>query len=157
MDAFRGGVPGMVIQPRCNYRLFEPNTCRLNKDDFDVAVTIDAMDGRTVTVAGAGLTGLAENHFAEGWIQTGTEDQFEVRTILVSGAEASGQVVLMLNAPLSFAAVGAAATVYPGCDGRDTTCSGKFNNFVNWGGHRVPLRNLTLKALEISPGSGGKK
>ena len=45
----------------------------------------------------------------------------------------------------------------PGCDGRDSTCQSKFNNFPNWGGHRVPLKNLSLKALEIQSGAGGKK
>lgn len=33
----------------------------------------------------------------------------------------------------------------------------KFNNFANWGGHRIPLRNLTVKAMEIKTGTGGKK
>jgi hypothetical protein len=52
---------------------------------------------------------------------------------------------------------GVSAILFPGCDGRDVTCASKFGNFLNWGGHRVPLRNLTLNALNISAGTGGKK
>jgi hypothetical protein len=64
---------------------------------------------------------------------------------------------LTLNAPLSFAVATDTSTLYPGCDGTDGACILKFSNFANWGGHRVPLRNLALKAMEIKTGSGGKK
>lgn len=147
----------MLIQPRCNYRLFEPGTCGLSREPFAVNVTIDAIDGRTLTVAGAGLAGKGADHFAEGWIEVGSEEQLEVRTILQSGAEAGGKVTLTLNAPLALAEVGTGAVLFPGCDGRDVTCASKFDNFRSWGGHRVPLRNLTLNALNISAGTGGKK
>ena len=157
MDALRSGLPGMLIQPRCNYRLFEPGTCRLSREAFALNVTVDVLDGRTLPVAGAGLAGKGANHFAEGWIEVGSAEWLEVRTILQSGAEAGGKVELTLNAPLALAEVGASAILFPGCDGRDVTCASKFGNFANWGGHRVPLKNLSLKALEIQSGAGGKK
>lgn len=157
MDALRSGLPGMLIQPRCNYRLFEPATCRLSREAYAVGVTVDALDGRTLTVAGAGLAGKGANHFAEGWIEVRSEEQLEVRTILQSAAESGGKVDLTLNAPLALAEVEASAILFPGCDGRDVTCASKFGNFANWGGHRVPLKNLSLKAIEIQSGAGGKK
>jgi hypothetical protein len=157
MDALRSGLPGMLIQPRCNYRLFEPATCRLSREAYALEVTVDALDGRTLTVAGAGLAGKGANHFAEGWIEVGSGESLEVRTILQSAAESGGKVELTLNASLVLAEVGASAVLFPGCDGRDSTCASKFGNFSNWGGHRVPLKNLSLKAIEIQSGAGGKK
>jgi hypothetical protein len=157
MDALRSGLPGMLIQPRCNYRLFEPGTCGLDREAFAIGVTVDTLDGRTLTVVGSGLAGKGANHFAEGWVEVGSGDTLEVRTILQSGAESGGKVTLTLNAPLVLAEVGVSAILFPGCDGRDVTCASKFGNFLNWGGHRVPLRNLTLNALNISAGAGGKK
>ena len=82
---------------------------------------------------------------------------YEVRTILGSSAEAGGEITLTLNAPLSSAVANDACTLYPGCDGTDGACILKLFNFANWGGNRVPLRNLALKAMEIKTGSGGKK
>ncbi len=157
MDSMRGNVPAMMLQPRCNYRLYEPNTCRVDPDGHKVGVTLASADGREIVVSGAGLAGLAAHYFAEGWIQFGTGATYEVRTILGSTAEVGGEVTLTLNAPLSFAVVTDAGTLYPGCDGTDGACVLKFDNFANWGGHRVPLRNLALKAMEIKTGSGGKK
>jgi len=147
----------MLIQPRCNYRVFEPSTCRLSREIFALDVTVDALDGRTLAVAGASLAGKVANYFAEGWIEVGSGESLEVRTLLQSGAESGGKVELTLNAPLTLAEVGTAAVLFPGCDGRDSTCASKFGNFANWGGHRVPLKNLSLKALEIHSGAGGKK
>jgi hypothetical protein len=31
-DSSRGNVPSIMLQPRCNYRLYEPNTCRVDPD-----------------------------------------------------------------------------------------------------------------------------
>jgi hypothetical protein len=147
----------MMLQPRCNYRLYEPNTCRVDPDLHKLAVTLASASGREVIVTGAGLAGKPQYYFAEGWIQFGTGSTYEVRTILNSSAEDAGEVTLVLNAPLSFAAPNDAGTLYPGCDGTDGACQMKFSNFANWGGHRIPLRNLALKAMEIKAGTGGKK
>jgi Phage conserved hypothetical protein BR0599 len=157
MDSMRANVPGIMLQPRCNYRLYEPNTCRVDPDLHKFAVSLVSATGRNVVLSGAGLAGLPAHYFAEGWVQFGTGSTYEVRTILGSTAEAGGEVTLTLNAALSFAAATDAGTLYPGCDGTDGTCLLKFSNFANWGGHRIPLRNLALKAMEIKSGGGGKK
>jgi Phage conserved hypothetical protein BR0599 len=157
IDSMRGNVPPMMIQPRCNYRLYEPNTCRVDPDAHKLAVTLVSVADRQIAVSGAGLAGIAADYFAEGWIQFGSGSTYEVRTLLGSTAESGGEVTLTLNAALSYAAATDAGTLYPGCDGTDGTCLLKFSNFTNWGGHRVPLRNLALKAMEIKVGSGGKK
>jgi hypothetical protein len=157
MDSMRANVPCMMLQPRCNYRLYEPNTCRVNPDLHQIAVTLVSASRREAIVSGAGLTGKAAQYFSEGWVQFGTGATFEVRTVLGSTAEDSGEVTLILNAPLAYATAADVGLLYPGCDGTTGACALKFSNFANWGGHRIPLRNLALKAMEIKVGSGGKK
>jgi hypothetical protein len=157
MDSMRANVPGIMLQPRCNYRLYEPNTCRVDPDLHKVAVTLVSASGRAVIVSGAALAGMAQHYFAEGWVQFGSGATFEVRTIFASSAEDSGEITLTLNAPLAYASATDSGTLYPGCDGTDGACVLKFSNLVNWGGHRIPLRNLALKAMEIKAGTGGKK
>ena len=157
MDSMRANVPSMMLQPRCNYRLYEPNTCRVVPDLHKIPVTLVSASGREVIVSGAGLTGKAAQFFSEGWVQFGSGATFEVRTVLGSTAEDSGEVTLILNAGLAYAAAADAGILYPGCDGTTGACTLKFSNFANWGGHRIPLRNLALKAMEIKVGSGGKK
>ena len=157
MDSMRASVPAIMLQPRCNYRLYEPNTCRVDPDLHKVEVTLVSALGRDIVLSGAGLAGKAAHYFAEGWVQFGSGSTYEVRTLLGSTAEAGGEVSLVLNAPLTYAAATDAGILYPGCDGTDGACLLKFSNFANWGGHRIPLRNLALKAMEIKAGSGGKK
>jgi uncharacterized phage protein (TIGR02218 family) len=153
----RGTVPAFQFQRRCNYRVFEPNTCRVLRTAYEKPGTISAISDRTVTVTGAALAGIAANWFAEGWLETGTGTATERRTILASTAASGNAITLTLNAALRTAIVGQALTLFPGCDGTETACLAKFNNFTNFGGHRFALRNLTFKALETPAVGGGKK
>jgi uncharacterized phage protein (TIGR02218 family) len=137
--------------------VFEPSTCRLARVDFEQAVTLAVVDGRAVTVSGPGLTGVAANWFAEGWLEVGTGLAREVRLILTSTSESGGSVVLTLNAPLRFNATGTEAALVPGCDGRWNTCDQKYANTVNFGGHRFAMGNLAIKALDIPAAGGAKK
>lgn len=152
-----GKCPALLFSGRCNYRLGQADTCGVDLSTFQASVTIDSISGRDVTVSGVGLTGLAADWFALGWIETGADDETDRRTILTSTAESGGAVTLTLNAPLSWAEASDTATVTPGCDGRASVCTSKFSNFVNWGGHRFALRNLALQAVEVPAISGGKK
>ncbi len=155
--ASQTSVPAFLFGPRCPYRVFDPATCRLNRPDFEQAVTIQTMSERNVTVSGAGLAGAGFNRFAEGWIEVGTGLAREVRLILGSTVAAGNTLTLALNAPLRFNGVGATASVVPGCDGRWSTCDTKFANTPNFGGHRFALKNLAVKAIEVPASSGGKK
>jgi hypothetical protein len=80
-------VPAFLFGPRCPYRVFEPSTCRLARVEYEQAVTLSAVDGRLVTVSSPGLTGVAANWFAEGWLEVGTGLAREVRLVLTSGPE----------------------------------------------------------------------
>lgn len=150
-------VPAFLFGPRCLYRLFEPDTCRLDRTAHEQPVTLVSVSGRDVVVSGDGLPGRPVNHFAEGLLEAGAGLAREVRLVLTSSAVVGGALVLRLNAPLRFNAAGAPATLLPGCDGRWSTCDSKFANTPNFGGHRFALRNLALKAIEVATPSGGKK
>lgn len=157
LDLGGGNLPAMVFQPRCNYRLFEAGTCRVDRAAHEVAVTITTMNNRTLVVNGAGLSGAAVNHFAEGFIETGSGNTFERRTILASTVATGSTVTITLNAALYFAEETDAAVLLPGCDGLPDTCITKFNNFDNFGGHRAAFRNLAIKGLETPEIDAAKK
>ena len=145
------------IGPRCNYQTFDPATCKLNRADWQEAATIEAITGTTIRVTDL-TTDLADDYFSDGWLETGTGAQHEVRTILQDTRVDANTHDLVLNHALNHAAVLQAVTLLPGDDHRPETCAAKFSNFVNFGGHPfVPNANLTLQAIRASPSSGGKK
>ncbi|HNQ89010.1 MAG TPA: phage BR0599 family protein [Verrucomicrobiota bacterium] len=158
LDVFGGTVPHFFLQPRCNYRLFEANTCRASQAAFEKSAALaSAATTTTVQIMGSSLAGLPANWFAEGWIAVGTGAEFEQRTILASTAESESQITLTLNHRLFYAAVSDPCKVIPGCDGTPETCASKFSNFANFGGHRYALKNLTLKAMEVPNLDASKK
>lgn len=150
-------VPAFYFSARCQYRVFDPATCGLDRALWEKTATMSAVNARSVTVTGVSLYGVLANGFAEGWIEVGTGAQREVRLILANAQENAGAVTLTLNAPLRFNTAGATVTLIPGCDGRWVTCDSKFSNTANYGGHRFALRNLAIKALDIPQIHGGKK
>ena len=157
LDIGGGQTPAMIFQPRCNYRVFQPETCRLDRAEWEVPATIVDASNRTVTITGASLFGKPEDWFAEGFIETGVGNQFERRTILASTAASGENVTLTLNAAFYFAEAPDAVVVLPGCDGLPDTCITKFANFRNFGGHRAAFRNLTIKGLETPEIDAAKK
>lgn len=157
LDVTGSDVPGMMLQPRCNYRLFEPGTCRLDRTLYEEPVTITSINGRTVIITNASLAAREANWFAEGFIEVGSGSEFERRTILQSTEASGNNITITLNAPFSFAGNGDDATVLPGCDGLPNTCITRFSNFRNFGGFRAAFRNLTIKAIEIDEIDAAKK
>ncbi len=163
-------VPLMLIQPTCNYNIYDLPTCKLPRAQKETTAQITAIDNaanpptvtaRLLFASSAHLAEwTAENWFAAGWLETGSALNFEVRTIL-SSALVDGEtdiIQLTLNTFLVHAAVGNFIQLLPGCDGTAETCKTKFNNFVNFGGFvAVPTRNLALKGVNVSVAQGGKK
>lgn len=154
-DAIESKVPNFFIQRTCNYRVYDANTCRASQSSYQKSVSIVALSGRTATIQGAGLTGLAAGWFSEGWIETGTGLDRRVGFVTDSAAASGNQIVLTLSNPLSIE-IPASATAVPGCTGERSTCISKFNNLANFGGHETPRDNLTLAAIKVQT-KGGKK
>lgn len=155
-DGVESSFPNFPIQEVCPYKVYQPNTCRVDPADFEYSVTVDSISGAEVTVSGVDLTGADENLFDQGWIESGTGSDKEILLIIASTAEAGGSVTLTLTSePLNIIATDS-ATLTLGCNGQQSTCIERFNNLVNRGGSRTPLRNLAIEGLPISTGGGGK-
>ena len=107
--------------------------------------------------------------FAHGWVQIGTPGtaNWQRRWILSSTAPASGALTLTLHKAFDPPpADNDPVTLYPGCDLTRESCRaynastnprGKFDNYVNFGGHpEVPASNPSFVKILGAQG-GGKK
>jgi uncharacterized phage protein (TIGR02218 family) len=156
LDALTRQLPAMLIGPRCNYQLFEPNTCRVNPLAHENTVTLQSLNANQVVVSGT-FASQDDNYFALGHIITGTGAHLEVRDVLQSTYSA-GVHTLWLAAPLRHAVPAQAARLYPGCGKTPDVCRDKFANFVNYGGHpSVPVLSLNVRAMPPDTANGNKK
>lgn len=120
-------LPRNVFQPGCWNALYDVN-CSVVKSSKAVSGTVSA--GSTVRSINCSLAQAAD-YFTLGTIefQTGANAGV-VRTV---SAYAPGMVAISL--PLKAAPqAGDTFKAYPGCDGRQVTCSGKFNNLPRFRG-----------------------
>jgi hypothetical protein len=75
---------------------------------------------------------------------------------MASSAADGNAVTLTLSYPFHRAQTGNTARS-PRLRRKADTCTSKFANFVNWGGHRSVSRNITLKGMRTPDIGGGKK
>lgn len=158
-------LPKMLLQAECNWAVFEPGTCKLERWKFEARGTVVSVDdsGRlpalTVQLSSTAYqlpNWLTADWFAGGFIETGVGVGFKVRSVLGSVDAGGDQVTLTLNAPLPVD-VGAAVHLLPGCNGSPARCTA-LKNWLNFGGFvAIPERNLSLKALDATTAQGGKK
>lgn len=151
-------VPRFLIQSRCNYAVYDPNTCRLSRDAWLIAGTIAALDAAAATVDfdSAALAARPGDWLVGGTISTGPADAPEVRFVRAAVALTATQHRLTLSQPLVAAVVGAAAVGLPGCDKSISQCHSRFNNRLNFGGHHaVPINNPSIVAVPYAGGGGG--
>lgn len=165
-------IPRFYLQLACNHALFSPG-CGLNKDDwkFTASVLLVPSVAYPFAVALHSLAGPAatffDNWFAGGWIELGAGAAFQRRAILNSTTVTVGALTVWLNRPFDpLPAADDEVSLWPGCDLRAETCKaynagtnpeGKFDNYLNFGGHRfLPAANPSLVKLS-APVAGGKK
>ena len=160
----RRKVPVAMIKPSCNNQLMDRN-CRvaeylhkttaviqeLHLDEYPPTIVVK-LDSNTVVRR-------ATNYWAQGWIESRSGLNFEIRTILASTYTSfKTETTLTLNLPLLHAAVGQRLLLTPGCDGLAATCRIKFGNFINWSGFEfVPVQNPSLKSVDQDQSVGNKK
>ena len=168
-------VPRFRIQTGCNHTLFDVG-CGLSKAEWKFVAKVGDPGAPgypfefeltdVARVSGPAPT-FFEHWFAGGWIEFGTGASWCRRPILRSSGVSGGTVTVTLSRdPDPFPATGDDVVLYPGCDGRDVTCKahhaatnpqGKFDNWLNFGGHPfVPVANPSLVKVSESVG-GGKK
>ena len=155
-DIMETELPGFHIQTKCNYQVYDPDTCRASRASKEVAVTVTDINQRIITLQGDGLAGKEENWFAGGWLDAGTGLGRRVLLVMASSVAVANRMSVTVNI-IPDLEIPFTGTIVPGCDGRRTTCVNKFGNLVNFGGHETPRDNLTLAAIKTPPNSGGKK
>jgi uncharacterized phage protein (TIGR02218 family) len=118
-------MPHNLYQPGCINSVYDTG-CTASRATFARYGTVT---GGTQSSVNSDLTSQADGYFALGEIIfTSGLNSGVKRTIKTSSAG-----VLGLSYPLPKAtAIGDTFTAYPGCDKRDTTCSGIFNNIANF-------------------------
>jgi uncharacterized phage protein (TIGR02218 family) len=158
LDILTRQLPCMVIGSRCNYSLYEPNTCRVNQATHENSITIVSVSANQIVVSGT-FTSEENNWFALGYVEFGTGAQLEVRDILQSTFNSgTGNHTLWLAAPLRYAVATSTGKMYPGCAKTPEVCEDKFANYVNYGGHPVvPVVSLNVRAMPLDTANGNKK
>lgn len=138
-------VPKVMMQPRCNWWLFDPN-CAVSRGTFQVNGTIVSLTNQVVRVNLTPLTTVDPDYFNRGEIATGDGTTHEIRSILKGTLVSASTWDLVLNLPLVRAAVSNSIKVWPGCDGLLATCHTKFSNKARFGGFpHIPTINPVIK------------
>lgn len=127
---FRRAGLRRVYQIGCPHALYGPG-CTVNADTWKVQSTVSAVAGNQVSVAGAGS--YPAGYFAGGMLLAGSE----YRLITAH----SGNLITLVDA-VPAAMVGAAVSLWPGCDRSMAICNTRFGNLDNYGGLPfIPQKN----------------
>jgi len=175
---FDDPFPDFFLQATCNYALFEDG-CGLLASDWKFTATLQ--DVGTVgypfslllrnlaRVTGTFPASIFAGWFVGGWLEYGAGLTWQRRAIVDSTAYigSPAEMTIWLDRDLDpYPTNGQAVALFPGCDGRRETCQayhavnnpeGKFDNYLNFGGHPfIPASNPSLVKLP-QPTAGGKK
>ena len=157
--------PRFLVQHGCNHSLFSTG-CGLLESAWAFSATVlsyvfgypHTLTIQSLARIAGGAVPSAAQWFAGGRIEIGTGAATQRFPILQSGAVSGGVLTITLpRNPSPVPSPGAAVKLYPGCDGGFSTCTAKFSNTVNFGGHPwMPVSNPSLVKLS-SAAAGGKK
>lgn len=111
-------------QRSCPYALYDPVTCRVNKEAFKATATVLGVNGNTVL-----LSSLPNPNFGGGFV----EWTDEVRGIERRGIESQEDYVIVMFGTADGIVEGMELNCYPGC-ARTTSACASFNNLPNYGG-----------------------
>lgn len=124
-EAFNRLFPAAIFQPGCRYTLYDAR-CSLSKNAFKTSSAVAA--GSTVTKINCGLA-QAATYFTLGTITFTSGPNANISRTVKSYAP--GVITLALALP-QVPVVGNTFDAFAGCDKQQATCSGKFNNLVNF-------------------------
>lgn len=103
--------------------------CKFNLAPVTVSTTVTSVQAARLSFTATALAATAANYYTGGLVTfTATGYRREVRS-----DDGNGAIVLFEPLPADIQ-VGAAFTIYPGCDKAKATCKDKFNNIVNFRG-----------------------
>lgn len=148
-NLFERKLPRWLLQPTCNWALFD-SACGLDRAAWRVdGQIVDAFTSNTfrLRVRLAGGSGIAENFFAGGWLETAKDNVLATRGISGSTVpNAANEVELTISSDLSpWPAHNQPISLYPGCDGRRESCLNRFRNYPRFGGFPfMPVGNPSM-------------
>jgi len=116
-----------LYQKGCPHVVYGPG-CGLSRATFKTTTTVSSISGTALTLAGVGA--FADGYFAGGYLEWESASGYFERRAIRSQVGA----VVTIGFPLPGIAAAATVGLYPGCDHTLTTCIGKFNNRLNYGG-----------------------
>lgn len=145
--SFQRQVPSKLFQHQCRHVLFsqteyygtsvertdsaQATGCNLKKANYRTAATVEVVQG--IQVKAAAFATKPDGYFTYGHIELAGGD---VRWIT---AHYGDTLELAYKAGIE---PGDTIIAYPGCDGLESTCRGKFNNVINFSGFtRIPSVN----------------
>ena len=125
-------MPRNLISPGCIHNLFDAG-CTLAKASFAAAGTVAA--GSSSSAIETASLAQAAGYFTFGTITFTSGVNAGVSATIKAHTLASGVATLTLMAPLQSAPMaGDTFNAYPGCNKAQATCSGTFNNLLNFRG-----------------------
>jgi uncharacterized phage protein (TIGR02218 family) len=124
---------------RCQHQLYDPETCRVNPNDFDDFGVVTTITGSVIQIPVA--ANKADGYYTAGMVKRTNTGEFRFIT------NHAGQN-LTLYAPFAGLAVNEPVQIFAGCDHTIATCDGKFGNSANCGcWPAVPLRNPVTQKI----------
>lgn len=162
---FERKIPRMLVQPTCNWSLFDTG-CGISKASWEYLATVSTwtVSGLSLVVTGITKsavvqTGLAAHFFAGGYIIVGSGASQQFRLIGDNAVQSGANLTLTLATALwGTISPGDPVKFYPGCDGRVDTCNTKFANKARFGGFPfAPIGNPSFLKVSKNLSTGGKK
>jgi hypothetical protein len=133
-------MPRNLYSAPCRYALFGPG-CTLNKASYGVNVTVSGQTGNQLITTTATQS---DDYFSLGSMKFTSGANAGLELMVRQSISANGQQSLIAPFPFTIQN-GDAATLYPGCDKTQTTCSAKFSNLSNFGGFPyIPAAETSL-------------
>lgn len=141
-QALRKTIPAVLYQPQCNRALYSP-ACGANKEAMKRTITVDAVDGDTVTSDDLDSTETPSGWFNNGWAQK-LHDPNDKRWII----NHVGNDLTLMN-PFTDLNVNDVLEVFPGCQRTEEVCHFKFGVLHNHLGFpRIPDKNPFDSAID---------
>jgi hypothetical protein len=137
--AVRRVLPTITVQRRCNWMLYDTDTCGVSEASHKWAVTITANAAGTLTVSASNWTsdpipdvGQFVGGFVE-WHPNG-DTSADLRRQWVTTHAALRTLQTFIHEPTVPLNIAARVWLYSGCDRSLSTCRTRFNNVANFGG-----------------------
>jgi uncharacterized phage protein (TIGR02218 family) len=127
--------PRRVICAGCPFAVFDRN-CALDKNAFAVTRTVAAGSTQTNLALSSALSAVGNDSlpFSKGYIVPTTGEAQGWSITITQQTDTTHVSLAPFDLPIK---VGDSITLFPGCDGKLTTCAGKFSNASHFGGFPV--------------------